>query len=313
MMRALRAYARNDATRLIYEDAPCPEISAEDVLIRIHACGVSPSELSWPTTWIAPDQRDRPLPIIPGHEVSGVVTACGADVAHLEIGDEVYGLIDFQRDGADAEYVAARAIELAPKPSNLDHVQTAAVPLSGLTAWQALFDYARLARGQRLLIHGGAGGVGSFAVQLAHWRGAHVIATASGADTDLVRALGADEVFDYRTEPFEDAVRNVDIVFDTVGGAIWQRSWRVLRPGGVLVSIAVPRPPIESAPPSIRAIWFVVASRADQLLALAELIDAGHLRPVIGEVLPLARGSEAYAKHRTGPGKMVINVVGVDA
>ncbi len=312
-MRALRAYAKNDATRLVYEDAPFPEISSEDVLIRVHACGVSPSELSWPTTWIMPDQSDRPLPIIPGHEVAGVVTACGPDVAHLAIGDEVYGLIDFQRDGADAEYVAARGIEVALKPSTLDHIRTAAVPLSGLTAWQALFEHARLESGQHILIHGGAGGVGSFAVQLAHWRGAYVAATASRADADLIRALGADTVFDYRTEQFDDAVRDVDVVFDTVGGAIWQRSWRVLQPGGVLVSIAVPRPPIESAPPSIRAIWFVVAPRIDHLHTLAEMIDAGHLRPVVGEVLPLARGAEAFASsHRAGHGKMVINVAGQD-
>ncbi len=206
-MRALHAFARNDATRLVYEDAKIPQLALGDVLIRVHACGVSPTELSWPTIWITPDGSDRPLPIIPGHEVSGVVAMPGALEEGWNVGDEVYGLIDFQRDGADAEYVAARSAELAPKPSTIDHVQAAAVPLSGLTAWQALFDHAHLERGQRVLIHGGAGGVGSFAVQLARWCGAEVIATASAADLSFVRALGADLVLDYRIDRFDECLQ----------------------------------------------------------------------------------------------------------
>lgn len=313
-MHALRAYAKNDATRLVYEDGPRPVASPGDVVVRVHACGVSPTELAWPSTWVEPDGTDRPLPIIPGHEVSGVVASRGAGVDGVDVGDEVYGLIDFQRDGADSEYVAARAAELAPKPSTLDHVHAAAVPLSGLTAWQALFDHARLEGGQRVLIHGGAGGVGSLAVQLARWRGAHVVATASGADVDVVRALGADEVLDYRADRFDDTVRDADVVFDTVGGDTWRRSWRVLRAGGTLVSVAVPRPPVESAPAAVRAVWFVVSSRPDQLAEIAVLIDAGHVRPVVGEVLPLARGAEAFAPgHRARPGKIVLDVAGEGA
>lgn len=308
-MRALRAYGKNDATRLVYEDAPLPEIALGDVSIRVQACGISPSELAWPSIWIAPDGTDRVLPIIPGHEVSGIVHACGSDSNGLEIGDEVYGLIDFQRDGADAEYVAVRAAELAPKPSSLDHTQAAAVPLSGLTAWQALFDHAHLTSGQRVLIHGGGGGVGSFAVQLARWCGAFVIATASEADADLVRALGADKVLNYRVDRFEESVADVDVVFDTVGGETWRKSWQVLRPGGTLVSVAVPRPPVESAPSSFQAIWFIVSSRPDQLSEIANLIDAGSLRPIVSDVLPLARGPEAYVSgRRTRPGKIVLDV-----
>lgn len=310
-MRALHAYARNDASRLVYEDAPSPEISPGDVLIRVKASGVSPSELAWPTTWIASDGSDRPLPIIPGHEVSGVVEERGSDVVDLDIGDEVYGLIDFQRNGADAEYVAARATELAPKPSTVDHVQAAAVPLSGLTAWQALFDHAHLGNGQRVLIHGGAGGVGSLAVQLAHWCGAYVIATASGGDVDLVRSLGANDVINYRDEQFDETVHDIDVVFDTVGGETWRRSWGVLRANGTIVSVAVPRPPIESAPDTIQAIWFVVSSRPDQLTEIATLIDAGHLRPIVASVLQLSRGPEAFASStRTRPGKIVLDIGG---
>jgi NADPH:quinone reductase-like Zn-dependent oxidoreductase len=313
-MRALHAYARNDANRLVYEDAPSPEISPGDVLIRVKASGVSPSELAWPTTWISPDGSDRPLPIIPGHEVSGIVEARGSDVGHPNIGDEVYGLIDFQRNGSNAELVAARAAELAPKPSTIDHVQTAAIPLSGLTAWQALFDHAHLKSGQRVLIHGGAGGVGSLAVQLAHWCGAYVIATASGADADIVRSLGANDVINYRDEQFDSIVSNVDVVFDTVGAETWHRSWPVLRPGGTIVSVAVPRPPIESAPDTIQAVWFVVASNPDQLTEIASLIDADHLRPIVAEVLPLSRGPEAYASStRARPGKIVLDIAGHSA
>ena len=293
-MRALHAYARNDATRLVCEDAPRPTIAPGDVLIQVQACGVSPAELTWPTTWLKPDGTDRELPIIPGHEVSGTIVACGSDVADLTVGADVYGLIDFQRDGAYAEYVAARASEVALKPESLDYVQAAAIPLSGLTAWQALFDHAHLERGQRVLIHGGAGGVGSLAVQLAGWCGAHVTATASVADTERVHGFGANDVLDYRDGHFDNILREMDVVFDTVGGETWRRSWPVLRPGGTLVSIAVPRPPIESAPTTIDATWFVVASRPDQLTSLAALIDTGNLRPVVGDVLPLARGAEAF-------------------
>ena len=189
-------------------------------------------------------------------------TGSGRPRAGLAVGDEVFGFIDFRRDGADAEYVAARADELVPKPATLTHAQAAAVPLSALTAWQALFEQGDLERGQRVLIHGGAGGVGSFAVQFARWRGAHVTATSSARDTDLVRELGADEVIDYRTQRFEDAVADQDLVFDTVGGETWERSWEVLRPGGRLVSIAVPRPPEREGDDGRRAIWFVVADRS---------------------------------------------------
>jgi NADPH:quinone reductase-like Zn-dependent oxidoreductase len=222
----------------------------------------------------------------------------------------VYGLIDFRRDGADAEYVAVHAAGLAPKPATLTHEQAAAVPLSALTAWQALFDHGDLQSGERELIHGGAGGVGSFAVQLARWRGAHVAATASARDAELVRELGADEVIDYRAERFEDAVDVRDLVFDTVGGETWERSWNVLRPGGRLVSIAVPRPPKREPRDGRRAIWFVVEPNREQLIDIGNLIDGGRLRPIVSAVLPLAEGRAAYgAGHNgRGPGKTVLLV-----
>lgn len=224
LMHALHAFAKGDSSKLAYEESSRPKLEPGDVMVRVFASGVTPSELSWPTTWIAPDNTPRPLPIIPGHEISGIVEEVTSTAAGVSVGDEVFGLIDFQRDGGDADFVAARATELAPKPASIDHIQTAAVPLSALTAWQALFDQGELKRGQTVLIHGAVGGVGSFAVQLAHWRGARVLCTASQTHEDQLRDLGADEVFDYKTTRFEEHVHDADLVFDTVGGATWERS-----------------------------------------------------------------------------------------
>jgi len=309
-MHALHAYAKSDPSQLVYEDAPIPTLGPAEVLVHVHASGVSPGELDWGGTWLHHDGTPRTPPIIPGHEVSGVVDAVGADAEGIAVGDEVFGYIDSRRDGADAEYVAVRTDELAPKPPTLTHAEAASVPLSALTAWQALFDQGGLAPGQRVLVHGGAGGVGSFAVQLARWRGAHVTATASGRDADLVRDLGAAEVIDYRTQRFEDAVAGMDLVFDTVGGDTWERSWGVLGPRGRIVSVAVPRPPDRPSEDGRKAIWFIVKQDRHQLVEIGGLMDAGHVRPIVSAELPLARGREAYGPtaHRSGPGKVVLLV-----
>lgn len=308
-MRALHAYAKSDPSQLVLEDAPVPAVGAEDVLVRVHASGVSPGELDWPGIWLRHDGAPRTLPIVPGHEVAGVVDTIGTSATGLAVGDEVFGYIDVRRDGADAEYVAVRTDQLAPKPATLTHIEAAAIPLSALTAWQALFDHGELAPGQRVLVHGGAGGVGTFAVQLARWRGARVVATSSARDAEIVRELGAEDVIDYRAQRFEEVVDNLDLVFDTVGGDTWERSWGVLRPGGGLVSIAVPRPPDREAPDGRRAIWFVVKPDRGQLTEIAGLVDDGRIRPIISEILPLARGREAYGSTaRRGPGKVVLSV-----
>jgi NADPH:quinone reductase-like Zn-dependent oxidoreductase len=240
-MKAIRMHRRGGPEALVYEDAPMPELLPGDALVRVHAAGMSPAEFTW-HIWETPEGRSR-LPLIPSHEVSGVVAAVGPDVRDVVVGDAVYALTDFFRDGAAAEYVAVRAAELARKPGSVDHPDAAAAPLSALTAWQALFDHANLAPGQRVLVHGAAGGVGSFAVQLARWRGANVIATASARNMDFVRKLGADDVIDYRATPFEAVVHDVDIVLDTVGGTVTGRSWSTLRPGGLLITIVRPPSP----------------------------------------------------------------------
>jgi NADPH:quinone reductase-like Zn-dependent oxidoreductase len=208
-MKAVRLHRQGDPEQLVYEDAPDPELGAGDALIRVHATGITPTELTWEETYRNCDGSER-LPAIPGHEVSGVVESVADGVSDVSIGDEVYALTSFCRDGAAAEYVAVHAADLASKPTTVDHAQAAAVPLSALTVWQAFFDHARLAPGQRVLIHGAAGGVGGFAVQIARWHGAYVIGTASSENRDFLLRLGANEVIDYRQAQFEQAVRDVD-------------------------------------------------------------------------------------------------------
>jgi NADPH:quinone reductase-like Zn-dependent oxidoreductase len=307
-MKAIRIHRRGGPEVLVYEDAPIPALQSGDALVRVHAAGISPAEFTW-HIWETPDGRSR-VPFIPSHEVSGVVAAVAPDVRDLEAGDAVYGLTDFFRDGGAAEYVAVRATELARKPRTLDHASAAATPLSALTAWQALFDHAQLTPGQRVLIHGAAGGVGSFAVQLAHWRGAHVIATASARNFDFVRKLGADELIDYAATPFETVVRDVEMVLDSVGGRTTEKSWSVLRPNGLLVTI-VRQPPEWTAGRGAKGLFFIVEPRRTQLSEISRLIEAGTIRPIVEAVLPLDRAREAYERGiRNHPrGKLVLAVV----
>src|SRR6266566_4435581 len=225
-MKAIRMHGRGGPERLVYEDAPQPHPDAGEVLVRVYATGVIATELSWSATYQTKGGSARALPI-PGHDLSGVVVEVGSGVTALTRGSAVYALTAFDRDGAEAEYTIALPGELAPKPRALDHVQAAAVPLTALTAWQALFEHAGLSAGQTVLIHGAAGGVGVFAVQLARWAGAHVTATASARNRDFLRELGANENIDYKTTRFEEVVQGVDFVFDTVGGDTLQRSWQV--------------------------------------------------------------------------------------
>lgn len=309
-MKAIRLHGRGGPEQLVYEEAPKPTIGPGDALVRVHAVAITPTELSWSATYTTRDKVER-LPTVPGHEVSGGVEAVASDVTSLAIGDPVYALTDFWRDGGAAEYVAVRAADLAPKPRSLDHVHAAAVPLSGLTAWQAFFDHAGLASGQRVLIHGAAGGVGTFAVQLARWRGAHVIGTASARNAPFLRDLGADEVIDYTTTRFEDKVRDVDLVLDAVGGETLERSWGVLRRGGVLVTVAGEVSPDKAATHGVRGVFFIVEPNSSQLTQIARLIDAGSIRPIIEAALRLAQAREAYEQGLRGHtrGKLVLQVV----
>jgi NADPH:quinone reductase-like Zn-dependent oxidoreductase len=304
VMKAICLRVRGGPEAFAYEEAPQPRPGEGDVLVRVHAAGVMHTELGWDQTWTTPTGAPRPWPVILGHEFSGEIAALGAGVNDVGVGDLVYGLNDWNRNGAYAEYCAARVDNLAHKPASVDHVHAAATPIAALTAWQGLIVRGGLAAGQRVLIHGAAGGVGTFAVQLAHWRGARVTATASTANLDLVRRLGADEVIDYRAQPFDDVVGGVDVVFDTVGGETLDRSWGVLKPGGRLVTIADSATPDERN----RAAYFIVEPNRTQLAEIARLIETGALRPVVGAVFPLAEARQAY-QHKPNHGKVVLRVI----
>jgi NADPH:quinone reductase-like Zn-dependent oxidoreductase len=304
-MKAIRLHARGGPEAFAYEEAPQPRPGEGEVLVRVHAAAVTPTELVWVPTWTTPTGEPRRFPIILGHEFSGEVAAVGDGVTDVAVGNPVYGLNDWFGDGALAEYCVARTAEVAPKPRSVDHLAAAVTPISALTAWQGLIGRARLAAGDRVLVHGAAGGVGVFAVQLARWRGATVIGTASAHNAAFVRGLGADEVIDYRAVRFEDIARGIDVVFDTVGGETLDRSWGVLKPGGRLVTIAAS---VEGSPdPRTREAFFIVRPDRGQLNEITRLIDAAQLRPVVDRVFPLARARQAY-EHKPARGKVVLSV-----
>jgi len=310
-MKAIRLHGRGGPDHLVYEDAPQPHAGHGEVLVRVYATGVIANELKWDETYQTPEGSPRALPV-PGRDLSGFVEEVGPGVTMFVTGSQVYAMLGYGRDGAEAEYTIALPSELAPKPGVLDHVQAAAVPLTALTAWQGLFDRASLVAGQTVLIHGAAGGVGVFAVQLARWAGAQVIATSSARNLDFLRELGANEVIDYTSTRFEEVVKPVDVVFDTVGGDTLQRSWQVVKPGGIVVSVVSPRPSDDVAKGhDARFAWFIVEPDREQLIQIGELIDAGHVRPIIDTVLPLSEARRAYEQGAKGHtrGKIVLRVV----
>jgi len=311
-MKAIRIHGRGGPDHLVYEEVPQPHLGPGEVLVRVAASGIIVNELRWDVTYQTTAGAPRPLPI-PGRDLSGVVVEVGAGVTAVSAvaaGDAVYAMLGYGRDGAEAEYAIALPSELAPRPRTLDDVQAAAVPLSALTAWQALFIHAQVSKGQRVLIHGASGGVGTYAVQLAHWAGAQVLATASARNTDFLRDLGADLIIDYATTRFEEVAHDVDVVFDLVGGDTLTRSWQVVRDGGVLVSVVSP-PPTEPAPRhGVRFAWFIVEPSGEQLRQIGSLLDAGQVRPIVDRVFPLAEARQAYdAGSRGHPrGKIVLTI-----
>ena len=288
---------------LTLTDLPYPHAAENDVIVRVHAAGFTPGELEWPTTWTDRAGRDR-TPSVPGHELSGVVAELGYGTTGLTVGQRVFGLTDWARDGALAEYAAVEARNLAPLAAGIDHTMAAALPISGLTAWQGLFDHARLVSGQSVLIHGSAGGVGSIAVQLAAEAGARVIGTGRAEDRELVLGLGAHAFLDLTADTLEDA-GEFDVVFDVIGGQILERSTALLRPGGTIVTI--PAPPAVQ-PGSGRAIFFVVEPDRARLADLAQRLRDGRLTPIVGAVRPLAETSDAFARRQRVPGKTIIQI-----
>jgi NADPH:quinone reductase-like Zn-dependent oxidoreductase len=300
-MHAIRLHEPGGVGALRYERVATPTPDSGQALVRVHAAAITRDELDWPV--------DR-LPAIPSYEFSGAVAGIAPDVSGPPVDQAVFALAGFDHDGAAAEYVAVNAGLLAPKPLSLDHTQTAALPLAGLSAWQGLFDHGRLDSGQRVLILGAAGGVGHLAVQLASWRGAQVIGTASAAKLADLKTLGAHEVIGHETSRFEEEMDPVDLVFDTVGGDLLRRAPGVISSGGRLVSIAED-PPTLATEGNIASTYFVVEPRADQLVELAGLVDKGVLKVAIDSTFPLSEARSAFERslERGTRGKIVLRVI----
>ena len=284
-------------------DRPEPQAAINDVVVEVHAAGFVNTELEWPSTWADRASRDR-TPSILGHELAGVVTALGYGTTGLSIGQRVFGLSDWHRDGTLAEYVAMEARNLAPLPGDVDFTAGASLPISGLTAWQGLFQHGRLQAGQSVLVHGAAGAVGSAVTQLAREAGAYVIGTGRAADRPKALDFGAQEFVDLENDGLEN-VGGVDLVFDLIGGNIGKRSSRLVRPGGTLVSIVGP---IETPPAYGLAVDFVVESDRAQLSEIVQRVRDGRLRTNIGKVSALNEAVNAFNSTERRAGKTVIRV-----
>lgn len=306
-MKVVRVDSWAPGRALVPCTAPKPHPGQDELLIRVCAAALTPTELLWYPTWHTKSGGTR-LGAVPSHEFSGVVAAIGDGVDGVEVGLEVFGMNDWFANGAMAEYCVAPVSSVARKPITLSHAEAASVPISALTAWQGLFDRAKIQSGERVLVHGGAGAVGAYAVQLARLHGAHVIATASSSDAAFVKSLGAERIIDYRASRFERCVSGIDVVFDTVGGETLERSWSVLNTHGRMVTIAAVEE--NSAGARSKEAFFIVEPSGKQLTAIAELLETGELRPFVDTVVPLARAPEAYAGKvpRQHPGKVVVSV-----
>jgi NADPH:quinone reductase-like Zn-dependent oxidoreductase len=304
-MMALRAHARGGPEQLVFEQAPVPVPELDEVLVEVHAAGITFAELTWDLSWTTQDGRDR-TPVIPSHEVSGIVRGLGENARGFSAGEEVYGLIAFDRDGAAADYVTVPAADITGRPRSVSHVQAASLPLAALTAWQALIDHAGLRSGERVLVQGGAGGVGVYVVQLAAILGADVTATGRAGQGDFVRSLGA-QTFTQDAGHLGD---EFDVVVDTVGGPVLEASYGLTRRGGRLVTLSAPPSARRAEQLGIDAMFFVVTPDAAELSRLAELTESGQLRPVVSQTFELREGRQAFESgtRPRPPGKTVLIV-----
>ncbi len=307
-MKAARILQFGPPNVIVNTDVPRPEPAAGEILVRVKAAGVGP--------WDALIREgksglDQPLPLILGSDLSGIVESVGQGVSNFKPGDEVYGATNQQFTGAYAEYALASAVLMGLKPKSLNFLEAASAPVVAVTAWQMLFDYAKLSAGQTVLIHGGAGNVGAYAVQLARNAGIQAVATAAGRDIAYVERLGAGRVLDYETTRFDDELTNVDAVLDMVGGEIRERSFRVLKPGGILVSVASPIPKGLAERYGAKAVFFLVEVTTARLNVISELFDSGKLFPQVGSVVPLDQAQVAHEMLAGAPhkrGKIVLEV-----
>lgn len=314
-MKAVQLHKYGEADVLVYEDVAVPVLQQGQVLIQVEAAGVNP--VDWKTRrgmGVAGNLGSAPFPIMVGWDVSGVITETAEDVIEFAVGDAVYGMVNFPYRGVGyAEYAAAAAIELAAKPASISHEEAAALPLAALTAWQGLFEHGRLEAGQTVLIQAGAGGVGHLAVQLAKWKGARVITTASARNSGFLQELGADDVIDYTTTRIGDVLKEVDLVLEGVGGESLTHSLTVVRGGGTLISIVShPTDAQKEAAhrAGVRLERPMVYANQDHLQMISALVTQGMIRPVIGAQFPLREASHAHHLSETGHmrGKIVLQV-----
>jgi NADPH:quinone reductase-like Zn-dependent oxidoreductase len=305
-MRAMQVHSTQQGMTLVAAELPRPEPGDGEILIRVHAAGVTPTELLWYPTTHTKEGAPR-AGAVPGHEFSGVVAAVGENAGGFHAGDAVYGMNDWFANGATAEFCITVPQNIAQKPAALTHEAAAAVPIGALTAWQGLFDRARIQPGEHVLVHGGAGSVGLFAIQLAHLHGARVSTTVSARNMDFVKQLGADVAIDYNAVRFEEKVAGVDVVFDAVGGEILDRSWNVLRPGGRVVTIAADSE--GTADQRVKDAFFIVEPKREQLLEVAKMLDEGRLKSFVNAVVSFDEAAAAYngsVSGKRGYGKVVI-------
>jgi len=310
-MMAVRIHKFGKPDVLVFEQAPKPEPKSNEVLIRVHAAGVNPLDCKI-RAGTHPLACQMTFPGIIGWDTSGVVESVGSNVKNFKVGDHVYARTgDYTGHGAYAEYQAVKEDEIAIKPKSVSHVEAASLPLVALTTWQSIIDVAKLAEGQRILIHAAAGGCGSFAVQLAKAKGAYVIGTASSRNKQFLHSLGVDEFIDYNTTPFEKAVNNVDVVFDLIGGETQKRSWQVLKEGGILVSVVRPAPDEKFITQyKVRGELIVMQPNGKQLAQIAELVDSGKIKSIVSAVFPLKAAAQAHELMQTGHvrGKVVLEI-----
>lgn len=311
IMMAARIHKFGTSDVLIYEKAPKPEPKIDEVLIRVHAAGVNP--LDWKIrSGTHPLSCHMKFPGIIGWDTSGVVEAVGPEVKNFKVGDAVYGRTgDYTGNGAYAEYQAVKENEISLKPTSISHIEAASLPLVALTTWQSLIDTAKLTAGQRILIHAAAGGCGSFAVQLAKAKGAYVIGTASSRNQQFLHRLAVDEFIDYNLMRFEDTVKDVDVIYDLIGGETQKRSWQVLKEGGILVSVVRPAPDEKLISQyKVRGVLVVMQPNGKQLEEIAELVDNGKIKPIVSTTFPLKEAAKAHELIQTGHvrGKVVLEI-----
>lgn len=306
-MKAVRIHQFGGSDQLIYEDAPMPIPAAGEVCIRVHAVGVNPYDVKIRQGSVEKELPHQ-LPLILGWDVAGDIAALGEGVTSFQVGDPVYVMANPANDGAYAEYIVVDGAGVVAKPERLNYTEAASIPLAGQTALQAIYDLGQLQAGQTILIHGGAGSVGSFAVQLAKAKGATVYATAASSDLEYLRQLGADKTIDYKTQKFEELVSDVDVVLDPLGGEVQQKSWQVMKPGGILVSTVQPPQP----PSGLQGKLVNAQSSADSLRTISALVEAGQLNTLVQKVLPLQEAKQAHDMLESGlktPGKVVLAVM----